>query len=279
MTEIFVDREQERRQLLDLATAVTGGTGGVYCVEGPAGIGKTALLDTFRETAAALPGLRISKVACHGQVGAENSYGPIIDLLATQPASAPARRWARRRRIAADLAPDLLELVPVAGGALKLGAQLVKDVIEDHSKADPNGLIGQVGRVAQVLAGALLRAAATHGPTLLVIDDAERIDHSSCIVLDSGHGSGPRRRPGGRPAAPRPRGVPARQDPPARQGRGGVAGRPDRRAGRDPQGDGPGQLVPARRRARRPAHPARPAARDGDDARGGGTAAPGAATA
>jgi len=184
VTEIFVDREQERQQLLDLAAVVTGGTGRVYCVEGPAGIGKTALLDTFRETAAAMPGLRISKVACHGQVGAENSYGPIIDLLALQPAPRPARRWARRRRIATDLAPELLELVPVAGTALKLGAQLVKDVIEEHSQADPQGLIGQVGRVAQVLAGALLRAAATYGPTLLVIDDAERIDHSSCIVLD-----------------------------------------------------------------------------------------------
>ncbi|MGW2802631.1 ATP-binding protein [Streptomyces sp. NPDC001269] len=184
MTEIFVNREREQQQLLDLATAVAGGTGRAYCIEGPAGIGKTALLKAFQERAATIPGLRISKVTCHGQIGAENSYGPIIDLLALQPAPRSPRRWTRRRRIATDLAPDLLELVPVAGTALKLGAQLIKDVIEEHSEADPNGLIGQVGRVAQILAGALLRAVVVHGPTLLIIDDAERIDPSSCIVLD-----------------------------------------------------------------------------------------------
>lgn len=185
MTGIFVDRENERRQLVDLAAAVASGAGGIRCVEGPAGIGKTTLLNAFQEAAASIPGVRVSKVTCHGQIGAENSYGPIIDLLALQPAQPrPARRWARRRRVAADLAPELLELVPVAGTALKLGTQLIRDVIEEHSEADPYGLIGQVGRVAQILAGALLRAAATCGPTVLVIDDAERIDPSTCIVLD-----------------------------------------------------------------------------------------------
>ncbi|MGW2642714.1 AAA family ATPase, partial [Streptomyces sp. NPDC001348] len=70
MTGIFVDRESERQQLLDLAAAVASGAGGIRCVEGPAGIGKTALLNAFQEAAASIPGVRISKVTCHGQIGA-----------------------------------------------------------------------------------------------------------------------------------------------------------------------------------------------------------------
>lgn len=187
VSEVFVDRENERRQLRGFAASVAGGTGGAYCVEGAAGIGKTALVNALRDegaegTSGAWP--RIARVSCHGDVGAQNSYGPIVDLLALLPAPASfARRWSRRRRVVSDLAPDLLELVPVAGKALKLSSQLVKDVIAEHVEADPNGLLGQVDRVAQVLADALLRAA-SRGPTVLVIDDAERIDRSSCLVLD-----------------------------------------------------------------------------------------------
>ncbi|MFF9363844.1 ATP-binding protein [Streptomyces griseoluteus] len=179
MTGGFVDRIEESRVLTAFAGRLMRGSGGMLAVEGHAGTGKSELIKEFERTQA---GPRVVMARCHGQDGAENSYGPISDLLTRAAPEHGARgRWRRRAAPLLRAAPQLLELVPTVGPALRAGVEAVQHRGGSESE---DVLLGQAGRVARALADALVSAARDHGPLLCVIDDAERIDPSSCLVLD-----------------------------------------------------------------------------------------------
>ncbi|MGW2690211.1 AAA family ATPase [Streptomyces sp. NPDC001414] len=183
MSGIFVDRTEETRALTVFAERLLRGSGGVLAVEGHAGSGKSALIEEFSRTQA---GPRIALARCHGQVGAEDSYGPIVDLL-TAAAGRRERlvRWRQRGAPVLRAAPHLLELVPMVGPFLRAGVEAGAEVAQRWGDGGREGaLLGQAGRVARALADALAKTAGDHGPLLCVIDDAERIDPSSCLVLD-----------------------------------------------------------------------------------------------
>ncbi|MEV7203118.1 ATP-binding protein [Streptomyces griseoluteus] len=179
MTGGFVDRIEESRVLTAFAGRLLRGSGGMLAVEGHAGTGKSELIKEFERTQA---GPRMVMARCHGQDGAENSYGPISDLLTRAATQQSVRgRWRRHAAPLLRAAPQLLELVPTVGPALRAGVEAVQHRGDGESE---DVLLGQTGRVARVLADALVSAARDRGPLLCVIDDAERIDPSSCLVLD-----------------------------------------------------------------------------------------------
>jgi predicted ATPase len=86
------------------------------CVQGPPGIGKTALISALFDRVALSQGTLL-KVTCHPQVGEFEAYDPFLDLLALvkqqlRPSSR-LRRWSGRA--ARKAVPDLLALVPALG--------------------------------------------------------------------------------------------------------------------------------------------------------------------
>ena len=73
----LVERERETAEMAALLGRAQRGEGGVAVVTGPAGIGKTALLDTVVGEA---PGFRTLRGRC-GEVERELSFGLVRDLL------------------------------------------------------------------------------------------------------------------------------------------------------------------------------------------------------
>jgi hypothetical protein len=75
---VLVEREAELGQLSELAAAAAAGRGAAIVVEGPAGIGKSSLLDAGRELAAdaGLDPLR----ARGGELERDFAYGVIRQL-------------------------------------------------------------------------------------------------------------------------------------------------------------------------------------------------------
>ncbi|MGW9193078.1 AAA family ATPase [Micromonospora chersina] len=173
--ELFVDREEEfavARARIDLASA---GRGGFLVIEGPAGIGKTALL---RKLAQSGGNATFLSVQCHVQVGQLEAYGPLIDLTLHVERSRPRHRQILRRSGEGVMAhwPDLLTMVPGVGSALKM-------VAESLTGAVPGAPLVDARAAARSMAEAILSTLREKHPAIVMIDDVHRIDASSCAAL------------------------------------------------------------------------------------------------
>jgi DNA-binding CsgD family transcriptional regulator len=145
---MLVERERELRALDALVAAARAGEGGAAVVVGPAGIGKTALLDAAAERAR---GFRVLRGRC-GELERELSFGLVRDLLVPALRSAADDDRARWLAGAASGAAGVLEDAPAGLG-------------------DP----------AAVLYGLywLLAAIADDGPVLVIADDVHWSDSAS----------------------------------------------------------------------------------------------------
>jgi ATP/maltotriose-dependent transcriptional regulator MalT len=77
-------RQAETDRLMDAISATAAGAGGIVLFEGPAGIGKTALLDDTRELAAAR-----GFVVCCGVCDELDQMTPLTPLLTALRSSTP----------------------------------------------------------------------------------------------------------------------------------------------------------------------------------------------
>lgn len=181
MTRVFVNRENELAALVNLVAEVSSGRSGVVLLEGSAGVGKTALLEEFSRLHPRAPRNKNGSVAvvrCHAQVGGENAYGPFLDALQLlRPTSKVWRRLRLGSRIAMNAAPDALEVIPALGPALKIGAAAIR-----NSRAEVSDGSAQLNRVPHVITSAITEVARQRGPIVIAVDDAHRIDASSCLV-------------------------------------------------------------------------------------------------
>src|SRR3981081_2820806 len=84
----MVERDSEVAQIEALIGAAVSGRGELAVVEGPAGIGKTALISAARESAAAA-GLRVLS-ARGGELESEFGFGVARQLLEPVGRAAPA---------------------------------------------------------------------------------------------------------------------------------------------------------------------------------------------
>lgn len=174
---LFVGRVAEIVRLETFRNRVHTGTGGLVLLDGPAGIGKSALMTVLRDRAASHrpAGLgastRFIEVLCHPHVGQENAYGPFLDLL-IQVHGTRARRWLRA---AGEAAPTLLEEIP-GGTPLKAGAVAVQSAM---SSTPREGSSLHARTVSQRVLATLKRRA----PIILIVEDAHQLDASSCAVI------------------------------------------------------------------------------------------------
>jgi tetratricopeptide (TPR) repeat protein len=173
----FVGRVAELARLEDFQHRVQAGSGGLLLLEGPAGIGKSALMTALRDRAASRrtagrgSSTRFIEVLCHPHVGQANAYGPFLDLF-IQVHGTRARRWLRA---AGEAAPTLLEAVP-GGSPLKAGAVVVQSAISS-TPAEGSSLH------ARTVSHRVLATLKRRSPVIVIVEEAHQLDASSCAVL------------------------------------------------------------------------------------------------
>ncbi|MFC0542529.1 ATP-binding protein [Kutzneria chonburiensis] len=178
MARVFVGRREESTEMQNFLERVARSGTRILLVEGPAGVGKSALVSKFRtyfrESWSGRPGVT-ALVRCHGQVGADNAYEPMVD--AVEQLNPQARRWRRAKagaHVAAASASELVAgVVPGTGPALRAGVGAL-----GHSR------LADGARSVQGLTSAVLAAVGREHVGMLVVDDAHLIDASSCQVVE-----------------------------------------------------------------------------------------------
>ncbi|RRR97508.1 AAA family ATPase [Glycomyces terrestris] len=184
MSVLFVDRAEEGAWLRQFARGISGGAG-LRCavLEGPSGMGKSALLAEFSRSRAELP-VEIFTVRCNPVIGAGRTFGPVVDLLLELEARAP-RRW-RRKPIAAAVAKSttglLAEFVPVLKPLVAIGTDAVKTTLS--SGAIPFDSLLPFEQAAAVKIAEAIAERIAKRPTVLVVDDAHFCDELSLQVLE-----------------------------------------------------------------------------------------------
>ncbi len=150
----LVGRDEERARLLRLARILTRGSGGVGVVAGPAGVGKSRLVDDLA-----------------GRVDATVLRVRAAESLVELPFAGLVRALSSVRRSPAW--PSLVDGLP------RLHALWPGDVPVPVGTTDP-----ELERAALVYAVAeVFRRLARRGPVLLVLDDVHWVDRASLDVL------------------------------------------------------------------------------------------------
>lgn len=157
--EPLLEREREIEALIGLARRASGGAGGVALLEGPAGIGKTALLDRAVERFRG-DGLMVS-VARGGELERDLPWGVVRDLF---------------QRLLGRFAPREREEMFAGAAGLARGALY-------GEAAQP--AVAEGDALATALHGLywLTAAVAERGPVVLAVDDAHWADPSSLRFL------------------------------------------------------------------------------------------------
>ncbi|MFF0254289.1 ATP-binding protein [Micromonospora zamorensis] len=173
--EAFVDRETEFALATSLVERACSGHGGFLIIEGAAGIGKSALL---RRLAGSRSGVNFLTTQCHVQVGQLEAYGPLLDLLLMIERGRPKHRQLLRRSGESVRAhwPELLAMIPAVGNALKMVAESLSGPVPGAPLVDDRA-------AARSVAEATLSMLGEKHPAVVTIDDAHRIDGSSCAAL------------------------------------------------------------------------------------------------
>ena len=177
-----VGREREFQALLDVAAEAQAGRGAVVFIAGATGSGKSALLREFGAELASRqrderPDLELA--LCY-ETSAGNPLGPFGEVL--RALTNRERRGDRAKRVLSlvkEVAPPLVELIPVIGKLAALGVKAVSEVGiyalgGDHKE--------QQAQLASDVAAALQRIA-EDSPLIVVIDDAQWIDAASTEVI------------------------------------------------------------------------------------------------
>jgi tetratricopeptide (TPR) repeat protein len=191
--DAVVGREPELRRLTSALLRAQSGEGGTILVEGAAGIGKTTLLEAFRDAvtsameSAGDPDERpmgLATGSCFELAAGEDSYEPFKELL--RGLVSPRQREGVGRLVLELLkenAPDLLSLVPGLGVAARVGLRSAA-IVGDWSLGADQGTRADLSEsVAHQYAEAFFVLAEKLSPLVLVIEDAHWIDRASAQLL------------------------------------------------------------------------------------------------
>lgn len=161
----FVGREAELRQLVIACEAAEAGQGNAVFVSGEAGIGKTALLETFIEEVSCRQRYLVLHGRCSQRLSSSDAYLPILDAL-SRCVDGPD----------GSLASETLKEVAPAWAALTASST------DALSRVSTEGGQLSQGRLKREFR-ALLDALSQRQPVLLFIDDLHWSDESTVDLL------------------------------------------------------------------------------------------------
>ncbi len=171
---VFVGRVAERAALTTHLNAVAAGRPRLVHVHGPAGIGKSALMETFLDEAAATGAVALVGRCDPREDLPFQGLDGVVDGLSRLLLEEPARR---RRALVGGLSPDLTRLFPV----LRRVPDLPWPRPQTGDAADP---AAARGRALEALRE-LLRRVAGGRPLLLWIDDLQWGDRDGSHALQA----------------------------------------------------------------------------------------------
>jgi tetratricopeptide (TPR) repeat protein len=172
MTAAPTGREREYEALVAAARDAVGGHGSIVFVAGPTGTGKSSLISAL--TAGLGDDCEVASVVCY-DTGVDNPLGPFGEVL--RALSARGERARRIKEILGEVAPALVELIPVIG---KLAAVGVKAAASAYGLGADHQ--AQQAQLAEDVATALKRVA-DDMPLVVTIRDAQWIDGPSTEVI------------------------------------------------------------------------------------------------
>ncbi|MEX0787869.1 MAG: AAA family ATPase [Anaerolineales bacterium] len=206
----FVGRERELSKLQHLLDLTLAGHGGIACVAGEPGAGKTALLQEFTRRAQEVhPDLIVAGAECNDLDGGGDPYLPFREILAMltgdvekplaqgsiSPTGANRLRnlIVRSGQVLVDIAPDLINVVipgarvvGMLGKAVASQAGWLEKLDRLAQKKRPDPTLGEASlpqdRVFEEYAAFLSRLAETT-PLILTLDDLQWVDSASAGLL------------------------------------------------------------------------------------------------
>ena len=182
----FVGRNFEMEKLEQYLTDVLQNKkGSVTFITGEAGSGKTELVEQFKsKTLSEYTEIRSAYTQCNGLTGKSDPYLPFLGLLDKLVATEKEKGTNRFLKFLEEVAPDLIQAIPVAGNILAaLWKTAVKGKKEFSSRKghisseniDQNTVFQQYTKILQNISEL--------NPLLLIIDDLHWSDSSSCGLL------------------------------------------------------------------------------------------------
>ena len=172
---MLLEREQQLARLQRAVAAAGAGTGSVVLIEGPAGIGKTALLLASRHLAQER-GMRFLRARC-SELEQEFAFGVVRQLLEAVLARADEAERGALLSGAAALASPLFDLAPPTGGdepgdpARSAETSVAARPASDRTFTLVHGLYWLTANLAE------------RGPVMIAVDDAHWADTSSLRFL------------------------------------------------------------------------------------------------
>ncbi len=177
-----IGRQRELEQLLEVAEQARAGRGSVVFLAGPTGSGKSILLKAVAETLASAEAgdsPELVSALCY-ETSAGNPLGPFGEVL--RALTNRERRGKRAKRVlelVGQVAPPLVELIPVIGKLAALGVKAASDI---GIYALGSSHEAQQAQLASDVAAALQRVA-DEMSLVVVLDDAHWIDAPSTEVI------------------------------------------------------------------------------------------------
>ena len=176
-----IGRRQELDRLVALTREARAGHGRVVFLLGRAGSGRSPLLRAFAEVVRGDGDehCELVQAACY-ETSAANPLGPFGEVL--RALTSGNRRGERAKRVlelVGQVAPPLVELIPMIGKLAALGVKAASEVGIYSLGGDHDA---QQAQLASDVAAALQRIAAEL-PLVVVIDDAQWIDAPSTEVI------------------------------------------------------------------------------------------------
>jgi hypothetical protein len=168
----FFGRHPELVQLAGALDSADAGRTNSILVEGPSGIGKTALVRAFLETAQAGRCTVLRGAARPQELVAFRAFDAVIDDMAAVIESLPDET---RRAVVANLSPSLARSFPVLVS--------LPGVVVDRAAPGLEAL--EARREAQGALGRILRALSSLAPLIVWIDDIQWSDYESLVYVRS----------------------------------------------------------------------------------------------
>jgi tetratricopeptide (TPR) repeat protein len=185
-----IRREQELAALRMQALRADAGHGGAVLLEGLAGMGKSTLVESFRQSLSSSNDGLVATVAsgyCYEVSGSNDAYEPFKEILRslTEPSKRPDFSTIVLELIRRT-GPDLLALIPGLGTAsalAKIGVQAASAVEKWSLRADEDTRTDLVESIVNQYLNTILALADQSDPLVLIIEDAHWIDNASAQII------------------------------------------------------------------------------------------------